>query len=137
MFEARRVQPISSLETKRTYGSPIQVPGRVGKYTACFGRFSSSDGMNFKSTNISFESPKRAQRELQKRLKKAHDIVSREDLVDITGRVVGEKVVATFPHDKKVDGPTAELIFVSDSEFISVASSSLHHIIEYKKDLKY
>src|SRR5688572_26440456 len=84
-IQARRVQPISTLEMKRTYGSPIQVPGRAGKYTACFGRFSSSDGMTFKSTNISFESPKQAQRELQKRLKKAHDIVSREDLVDITG----------------------------------------------------
>jgi len=39
-------------EKKRTYEWGIQASGYSGKYRACFGSFSSSDGMKFSSTNI-------------------------------------------------------------------------------------
>ena len=127
--------PIKSA-VKRSYESELHASGRAGRYRACFGVFSSSDGMKFSSTNIYFDSPKQAQRELRNRLKSSLEIVSRESSVDETGRVVGEAVVATFPPYERVPGASAQLIVIKGSDFVSISSSSLRNIIEYKKDLK-
>src|SRR5258705_7047108 len=113
-----------SLETKRTYQSEMHASGLAGKYEACFGHFSSSDGMNFSSTNIYFDSPRQAQRELQKRLKKVLEIVSREKSLDETGQVVGEQVLATFPPYGDASTPSAQLLLTKGSDFVSISSSS-------------
>ena len=92
--------------------------------------------MNFSSTNIYFDSPKQAQRELQKRLKTALEILVREKLLDETGQIVGEQVVATFPPYSDASTPSAQLLLTRGSDFVSISSSSLRNITEYKKDLK-
>jgi len=134
-----KLQPMavkSTAEVKRTYQSVMHASGLAGRFEACFGIFSSSDGMNFSTTNIYFDSPKQAQQELKKRLKTALEILSREKSVDETGQVVGEQVVATFPPSDNASTPSAQLLQTKGSDFISISSSSLHNITEYKKDLK-
>jgi len=133
-----KLQPMavkSTAEVKRTYQSVMHASGLAGRYEACFGIFSSSDGMNFSTTNIYFDSPKQAQRELKNRLKTALEILSREQSVDETGQVVGELVVATFPPSENASTPSAQLLQTKGSDFVSI-SSSLHNITEYKKDRK-
>jgi hypothetical protein len=133
-----QIQPTSVTPTAaviRTYESQSHASGFVGKYRAYFANFSSSDGMKFSSTNMQFDSPQQAQRELQKRLKPALEIRSREKLFDETGKEIGEQVVATFsPYDGE-STPSANLLLTRGSVFVSVSSSSLHNISEYKKSL--
>ncbi len=124
----------SIAEKKRTYQWGLQASGYSGKYRACFGAFSSSDGMKFSSTNISFGSSKRAYRELQMRLKKAIEIVKREPILDTSGHKIGERVVATFTPYKDSSVASAALIRAEGSDFVSIESSSLQNILEYEKD---
>lgn len=133
-LDARGSANGSNAEKKRTYRFLMRASGRAGRYEACFGGFSSSDDMRFSSTNIYFDSPKQAQRELQRRLKKAREIVSREPVRDEKSRVVGEQVLVTFPPYKKGSAASSELITVKGSDFISIASSTLGNMNEYKKD---
>lgn len=121
-------------EKKRTYEWGIRASGTSGKYRACFGSFSSSDGMKFSSTNIYFDSAKRADRELRARLKEAAEIVKREPVFDNSGHKVGEQVVATFAPVKDSPVASAALIRVEGSDFVSIESSSLQNILEYEKD---
>ena len=124
----------SNVEVKRTYLSLMHASGRAGKYRACFGGFRSSDGMTFSTRDIYFDSSRHARLELQRRLKKAIEIVSREPLLDANGRLVGEEAVATFlPYDKG-SMVSAELIVVKGTHFNSIGSSSLHNVTEYKRD---
>ena len=121
-------------EKKRTYEWGIQASGYSGKYRACFGSFSSSDGMKFSSTNIYFDSSKRAYRELKMRLKEATEIVKREPILNASGHKIGERVVATFAPDKDSLVASAALIRVEGSDFVSIESSSLQNILGYEKD---
>jgi hypothetical protein len=97
MLQVPPTAVVATTDVKRTYQSRMHAYGLAGRHEACFGDFSSSDGMNFSSTNIYFDSPQQARRELQKRLKTALEILAREKSLDEAGRVVGEQVVATFP----------------------------------------
>ena len=135
-LQVRPTAVAATADVKRTYKSRMHASGLAGRHEACFGHFSSSDGMNFSSTNIYFDSPKQAQRELQKRLKTALDILSREESLDETGHVVGEQVVATFPTYGDASTPSAQLLFTKGADFVSISSSSLRNITEYKKDHK-
>jgi hypothetical protein len=121
-------------EKKRTYEWWTQASGASGKYRACFGSFSSSDGMKFSSTNIYFDSSKRAYRELQVRLRKALEIVRREPVLDKSGNKVGEQVVATFVPYSDSPVASAALILVEGTDFVSIESASLQNILEYEKD---
>ena len=129
------VQLVSSnVEIKRTYHSLMHASGRAGKHRACFGGFRSSDGMTFSTTDIYFDSSNLARREMQRRLKRAIEIVSRQPLVDATGRVVGEEAIATFPPYDKGSMVSAEFIVVQGTHFNSIGSSSLRNVTEYKRD---
>jgi len=121
-------------EKKRTYEWGIQASGYSGKYRACFGSFSSSDGMKFSSTNIYFNSSKRSYRELQMSLKKAIEIIKREPILNASGHKIGERVVASFAPYK--DSPVASAAFIraEGSDFVSIESSSLQNILEYEQD---
>jgi hypothetical protein len=132
---APQVQLVSSnVEIKRTYRSLMHASGRAGKHRACFGGFRSSDGMTFSTTDIYFDSSNHARREMQRRLKKAIEIVSRQPLLDASGQVVGEEVVATFPPYDKGSMLSAELIVMDGTHFNSIGSSSLRNVTEYKRD---
>jgi hypothetical protein len=119
----------------RTYHNGIQASGRAGRFDACFSSFASIDGMQFSSTNIYFDTPKQAERELKKRLRRAQEIISREKLVDEKGQVVGEEVIASYPPERDSSTQWFELLHVRGSDFRAVTSSSLHNITEYKNDL--
>ena len=121
-------------EKKRTYEWGIQASGYSGKYRACFGSFSSSDGMKFSSTNIYFNSSKRSYRELQMSLKKAIEIIKREPILNASGHKIGERVVASFAPYKDSPVASAALIRAEGSDFVSIESSSLQNILEYEKD---
>lgn len=92
-----------------------------------------SDGMSFARVSEYHASPERADRELQKTLKKAANIIKREPLFDETGLEVGEKVIAIFP-PKYSEYGAATLLWTNGSTFRYVSSSSLENILEYEKD---
>ncbi len=128
-------QPAPSAdEKKRTYEYGMQASGYSGNYRACFGAFSSSDGMKFSSTNIYFGSPKRANRELQKTLIDASEIIKRETILDREGRKIGQRVVAMFAPYNDSSVASAKVIWAEGSNFGYIDSSSLRNIIEYEKD---
>lgn len=121
-------------EKKRTYEHEMQASGYSGSYRACFGALSSTDGMKFSSTNIYFGSPKRANRELQKNLKQAVEVIKREPTFDKQGGRVGEKVIATFAPYEGSSAVSAKLLWTEGADFGYIISSSLQNILEYEKD---
>jgi len=128
-------QPIPSAdEKKRTYEYEMQASGYSGSNRACFGAFSSSDGMKFSSTNIYFSSPKRANRELEKTLRDVSEIIKREPILNREGRKIGQRVVAMFVPYKGSSKASAKVIWAEGADFGYIGSSSLQNILEYEKD---
>ena len=122
------------IERRRNYESGMHASGFAGRYRACFGTVTSSDGMSFSWTRISYNSSARARRELQRRLNRAVEIVKREPVFGEAGRQVGEQVVATFVPYRGASVVSAELIWTDGSTFGYVESSSLQNILKYEKD---
>jgi hypothetical protein len=91
--------------------------------------------MAFSQMSEFYDSPKRANGELQRRLKKATEIVMREPIFDEQGKRKGEKVIATFPADDPYSG-AAEILWTDGSRFTYVSGTSLQNILEYEKDAK-
>ena|SRR5256885_9040103 len=92
-----------------------------------------SDGMSFSRLSEYHASSERANKELQKRLKKTVEIIKREPLFDGADHEVGEKVIATFP-SKHPEYGAATLLWTDGSTFRYVSSSSLENILAYEKD---
>lgn len=131
---AKNVPVQLSANQERTYergiaGSATANNPRGGSFTS----FHSSDGMSFTKWSTDCGSLSRADKELQKRLKRALETVSREPVFDESGRRVGEKVVASFPPNYDGSGP-ASLLWTYGSEFFHVDSASVENISEYRKD---
>ena len=103
--------------------------------TGSFITLHSSDGMSFTKWSVYCETPRRAKREFQKRLKKAVELVSREPVLDEQGQQIGEKVVALFSPDDPDNSP-ASLLWTEKEELFQVEGSSLHDILEYRKDFR-
>jgi len=125
---------LAPVEKKRTYEPRMHASGYAGNYRACWSVVNSSDGMNFSLTRVSYSSPKRAYRELQKNLKQAIEVIKRETTLDKRGRQIEEQVVATFAPYKGSSVVSAKLLWVEGSDFGYVDSSSLENILEYEKD---
>lgn len=89
----------------------------------------SSDGLNFTKWTVYYDSPQLANKALQKRLKQAVRIISREVTFG-DGVEIGEKIVAVFP------GNGVSLLWTENDEMCEVEASSLHDILEYRKDFK-
>jgi len=114
--------------SSRTYGR-----GLAGQATAgSFITLNSSDGMNFTKWSVNCDSSEAAALELATRLKSA-TIITREDMFTNEGRRVGEKVVAQFPISDGF-GRSAILIWTDDHELFEVDASSIHDILEYRRD---
>ena len=90
----------------------------------------STDGLGFTKWTVYFDSPQLANEALQKRLRKAVRIISREVTFGQDGTEIGEKVVAVFR------GNTASLLWTEQDEMCEVEGSSLHDILEYRKDFR-
>ncbi len=131
---AKNVSVPVPAKRERTYergiaGSATVDNPRGGSFTS----FHSSDGMSFTKWSTDYGSLNHADKQLQKRLKRALEIVSREPVFDESGRKVGEKVVASFPPHYDGAGP-ASLLWTYGSEFFHVDSASVQNILEYRKD---
>ena len=136
IVKVEKVQPtVSPIKQERTY-KPAGVAGSCitdAGYGCSFTGFESSDGMTFSQMSEFYDSPKRANRKLEKKLKKATDIIKREPVYDEQGKKVGEKVIATFPPNDPYNG-VAELLWTYESRFTYVSGTSLQNILEYEKD---
>src|SRR3712207_6023594 len=80
-------------EKKQFYYMTMSASGTNGVYDSCSSMMESSYGGSFSVTRIYYDSPKRAHRELEKRLKRAKDIIERKPLLDENGRQVGEQAI--------------------------------------------
>jgi hypothetical protein len=120
---------------ERTY-KPAGMAGKCitkDKFPCSFTSFASSDGMSFSQMSEFYDSPGRANQELQRRLKKAVEIIKREPLFDEQGKRKGEKVVARFsPTDR--DNGAAEILWTDGGRFTYISGASLQDILEYEKD---
>ena len=117
----------------RKYSRGIAGEGAEGARGASFITLNSSDGMEFTKWSTNYETPERASAELQRKLGKALEIVSREPTLDANGREIGQKVVARFAPSNRDAGP-ASLLWTEGSELFQVDSSSTENILEYRKD---
>jgi hypothetical protein len=129
-----RPPQLTPIEKKRTYEAGMHASGYSGNNRACWNVVSSSDGMNFSLKRVSYHSSKRAYRELQKNLKQAIEVITREPTFDEQGRQIGEQVLATFEPYEGSSVVSARLLWTDDSDFGYVESSSLENILEYEKD---
>ena len=116
----------------RTYGPGGMAGSCITEdgFRCSFTSFESSDGMTFSQMSEFYDSPKRANRELQRRLKKATEIVKREPIFDEQGKQKGEKVIATFPPDDPYSG-AAEILWTDGSRLTYISGTSLQNILEY------
>jgi hypothetical protein len=102
-----------------------------------FSAWVSSDGMQFTRWVTECGSPRRAKREMERRLKmRGVEIVSREPMFDESGQQIGERVLALLPPDD-LGHTRASLLWVEKNDFVEVTGTSLHDIMEYKKDFNY
>ena len=127
----------NTTEDKRTYEFEVQALHEYGNHKACSRYYVSSDGMAFSSTTVFCGSPKVASRQLTKKLNKAVQVLSREQFFDEEGRRIGLKVVATFAPWSGSPTDSAEILWTRSSDFGFVQSSSLHNILEYRKDHRF
>lgn len=93
----------------------------------------SSDGMNFTKWTVYCQSSNAAAKRLQKGIRGAVNIFSREPVYDDKGQQIGEKIVALFSANDARNAP-ASLLWTENEEFFQVEGSSLHDILEYRKD---
>jgi hypothetical protein len=92
-----------------------------------------SDGINFTKWTVYCQSPDEAARKLQKSIRGAVKILSREPTYDEKGHQVGEKVVALFSKSEAQDAP-ASLLWRENEAFFRVEGLSVQDILEYRKD---
>ncbi len=127
--------PPTQVEVNRTYRPGMHAQGWVEDGSpACFGTVESSDGANFSWTTIRYNSPKRVNKELNKKLAKAVEIIKRKVLFDRDGKKVGEQVIATFGPAEEMSAVSAELLWTNGANFGYVSSTSLENILAYEKD---
>jgi len=99
-------------------------------YPTSFAHHKYSDGTSIHQLSVFYKSPKRANAELQKRLKEAVEIIRREPALDEKGHQIGGRVVATFAPYKGSSAVWAELLWTEGSRFVSQRRSSLESILE-------
>jgi hypothetical protein len=124
--------PVQTLvKSERTYQR-----GAAGQSTeGSFITLISSHGMSFTKWTVYCRTPQLATKELQKRLNKATEIISREPVLDKGGQQVGEKILVGY----SVRYPNvrdASLIWTEKEWLYQVDSSTLQNILEYRKDFK-
>jgi hypothetical protein len=120
----------------RTYTRGVAGEAAEGAPGASFFTLTSSDGMKFTKWTTDYETPERARAQLERKLAKALEIVSREPTKDTNGREVGETVVARFANNIRDAGP-ASLLWTTGLELCQVDSSSIQNILEYRKDFNH
>ncbi len=114
----------------------LDVDGRIiskDGVSIAFSVWYTSDGVRFSRSSEFHTSPERANKELEKALKEALEIIKREPLFDRSGFKVGEKVIATFlPKHSKYG--VVSLLWTEGATFRYLTSSSLENILAHEKD---
>lgn len=93
--------------------------------------YKSSDGVGVTTTIENRGSAVRANKALQRKIKKASQIIERGAKLDNKGQRVGERVVAMFA----LDGPEKEhraVLWTEGSQFHYIESSSLRHALQFE-----
>jgi len=116
----------------RTYSRGLAGSSTAGSFIT----LNSSDGMSFTKWTLDFDSSAQAQGEMEKRLKDAVKIISREPLFDGSGERVGETLVALVPPNG-ADYAAARLMWTHKEEFCQVDGATLNNILEYRKDFNH
>lgn len=99
--------------------------------TANYHSYESSDGIAISESNEIFPSAKRSNKELQKRVRLAVEIIEREPKLDENGRRVGERVVGI---SSVKEGQQLAFVMWTDDEILSsIEASSLRHVLEFEK----
>lgn len=98
-------------------------------YPTSFSNQEYSDGTSIDQMSVFYRSSKRANAELQKRIKEANAIIRREPALDEHGRQIGERVVATFVPYKGSLVASAELLWTEGSRYVLQKRSSLQSIL--------
>lgn len=92
----------------------------------------SSDGVNVTRTIIFFKSAERAQANLQSEVKKAVQIIDQSPVLDTNGDKTGERAVLLYAPQPPFEARAA-VVWTGKSEFHSVSSTSLQHVLEFEK----
>ena len=127
--------PVTQQRTYRSAGPAGKCATKDG-FPCSFTSFESSDGMSFSQMSETYNSHGRANKELQRRLEDASEIIKRESLFNEQGKQKGEKVVATFPPDARYKG-AAEILWTDGPRLVYISGSSLRTILEYEKDTRW
>lgn len=99
--------------------------------TANYHTYESSDGIGLSQSNEIFSSAKRANKELQRRVRLAREIIEREPKLDEHGRRIGERVVGVS--SGKEGQQFAFVIWTHDEVLSSIVATSLRHVLEFEK----
>lgn len=94
--------------------------------------YKSSDGVGVATTVENRESPIRASKALQRKIKKAVKIIERGPKLNEKGQQIGERVVVIFvPNDSYKE--QASVLWTDGTQFYYIESSSLRHVLEFEK----
>ncbi|HLN98462.1 MAG TPA: hypothetical protein VK208_08385 [Pyrinomonadaceae bacterium] len=94
--------------------------------------YKSSDGVGVATTVENRASPVRANKALQRRIKRAVKIIERGPKLDNNGQRIGERVVAVFAADGSKNEQAA-VLWTDGSQFYYIESPSLKHALGFEK----
>lgn len=94
--------------------------------------YESSDGVVVSIMRENRDSPTKADRALQKRLKRAIRIIERGSTLDEKGQRVGERVVAMFALDNS-QKEQASVLWTNGQQLYYIESLSLKHALEFER----
>jgi hypothetical protein len=94
--------------------------------------YESSDGVNVTRTIIFFKSAARARANLQSEVKQAVQIIEQSPLLDTNGNKTGERAVLLYAPQPPFEARAA-VAWTDKSEFYSITSTSLQHVLEFEK----
>lgn len=94
--------------------------------------FESQEGVRVSIIRENRDSPVRADKELQRRIKQALEIVERGPKVDERGQRVGERIVAKFAKNGSAEEEVA-ILWTEGQQLYSIKSLSLTVALEFEK----
>lgn len=118
-------------------GPAVKSPRFKSAGNACGGvcnsqMYNSSDGETLSDSTCSYRSPARARKELRRDLKSVEKIVERAPKLDISGRQIGERVVAIFLPDE-YGKRWVRIMWTDGSRLRSINAPTLELALEFER----
>jgi len=98
-------------------------------------KLATSDGQTVYKTTIPFGNPERAAEEFRKVLKNSDKVIRKSSETDKEGRVLGERILASFPV-KNADDFRFKLFWTNQSWFHAIYGNSVDAILELERHIK-